>query len=93
MAAAKKEVTDQLENVSNKYFVWENPENIPNPYDDEIYWNLAKYIEKLHDTYTKILTRSREITKYAEIKKDDAHKVYAKNKDIVASDEDFFVEK
>lgn len=92
-AAAKKAVTDQLENVRNKYFVWENPENIPNPYDDEIYWNLAKYIEKLHDAYTKILTRSREITKYAEIKKDDAQKVYAKNKGIVASDEDFFVEK
>ena len=69
MAAAKKEVTDQLENVSNKYFV------------------------KLHDAYTKILTRSREITKYAEIKKDDAQKVYAKNKGIVASNEDFFVEK
>ncbi|MFR6561067.1 MAG: hypothetical protein ACLUR5_02985 [Eubacterium ventriosum] len=38
------------------------------------------------------MTRSREITKYAEIKKDDAQKVYAKNKGIVASNEDFFVE-
>ena len=40
-----------------------------------------------------ILVKTRTITKYAEINKDDAQKVYAKNKDIVASDEDFFVEK
>lgn len=92
MAAAKKEVTDQLENVSNKYFVWENPENIPNPYDDEIYWDLATYIEQMPNEYMNYLVKSRTITKYAEINKDDAQKVYAKHNDIVASDNEFFIE-
>lgn len=93
-AAAKKAVTDQLENIKNTYKAWEYAENIANPYDDEIYWNLAKYFSKLDpDMVNNILVKTRTITKYAEIKKDDAQKVYAKNKDIVASDEDFFVEK
>lgn len=93
-AAAKKAVTDQLENIKNTYKAWEYAENIANPYDDEIYWNLATYLEKLGREATfSILSKTRTITKYAEINKDDAQKVYAKNKDIVASDEDFFVEK
>lgn len=87
-------MTDQLENIKNTYKAWEYAENIANPYDDEIYWNLAKYFSKLDpDMVNNILVKTRTITKYAEIKKDDAQKVYAKNKDIVASDEDFFVEK
>lgn len=93
MAAAKKEVTDQLINVSNKYTAWENPEGINNPYDDKEYWNFAKYIKIFKNQAKNILSKERTITKYAEINKDDAQKVYAKNKDIVASDEDFFVEK
>ncbi len=94
MAAAKKEVTDQLINVINKYRAWEYPEGINNPYDDKEYWNIAKYVDKLGKAEAfKWLSREKEITKYAEINKDDAQKVYAKNKDIVASDEDFFVEK
>ena len=47
MAAAKKEVTDQLINVINKYRAWEYPEGINNPYDDKEYWNIAKYVDKL----------------------------------------------
>jgi hypothetical protein len=47
LAAAKKEVTDQLIDVSNKYTAWENPEGINNPYDDKEYWNIAKYVDKL----------------------------------------------
>lgn len=87
-------MTDQLENIKNTYKAWEYAENIANPYDDEIYWNLATYLEKLGREATfSILSKTRTITKYAEINKDDAQKVYAKNKDIVASDEDFFVEK
>ena len=92
-AAAKKAVTDQLENVNNTYKAWEYAENIANPYDDETYWNFAKYIKIFKNQAKNILSKERTITKYAEIKKDDAQKVYVKNKDIVASDEDFFVEK
>lgn len=93
-AAAKKAVTDQLENIKNTYRAWEYAEDIENPYDDEIYWNFSTYIDKIGvDATTDLLARSKTITKYAEIKKDDAQKVYVKNKDIVASDEDFFVEK
>ncbi|WP_370805990.1 hypothetical protein [Eubacterium ventriosum] len=35
LAAAKKEVTEQLENVRNKYEAWENPIGINNPYDEK----------------------------------------------------------
>lgn len=93
MAAAKKEVTDQLINVSNKYTAWENPEGIENPYDNKVYWDFARYILELgSDATISTLTRTRTITKYAEINKNDAQKVYAKHNDIVASDNEFFIE-
>ena len=89
--------TERLnESLSNLYYgVRSIEQRIAENIDinDVVRIHFTEYIEKLHDAYTKILTRSREITKYAEIKKDDAQKVYAKNKGIVASNEDFFVEK
>lgn len=91
-AAAKKEVTDQLENVKNTYRAWEYPEGINNPYDNKVYWDLATYIEQMPNEYMNYLVKSRTITKYAEINKDDAQKVYAKHNDIVASDNEFFIE-
>lgn len=92
-AAAKKEVTDQLENVNNKYKVWEYAEGIENPYDNKVYWDFARYILELgSDATISTLTRTRTITKYAEINKNDAQKVYAKHNDIVASDNEFFIE-
>ena len=91
-AAAKKEVTDQLENVKNTYRAWEYPEEINNPYDNKVYWDLATYIEQMPNEYKNYLVKSRTITKYAEINKNDAQKVYAKHNDIVASDNEFFIE-
>lgn len=91
-AAAKKEVTDQLENVKNTYRAWEYPEEINNPYDNKVYWDLATYIEQMPNEYMNYLVKSRTITKYAEINKNDAQKVYAKHNDIVASDNEFFIE-
>ena len=92
-AAAKKEVTDQLENVNNKYKVWEYAEGIENPYDNKVYWDFARYILELgSDATISTLTRTITITKYAEINKNDAQKVYAKHNDIVASDNEFFIE-
>lgn len=92
LAAAKKEVTEQLENVRNKYKAWENPEGINNPYDDKEYWNLAKYIDRLGiDQTSAWLTREKEITKYAEIKPEDAENVYSKTSGIIASNTDIFV--
>lgn len=93
MADAKKEVTEQLENVRNKYKAWENPIGINNPYDEKEYWNLAKYIDRLGiDQTSAWLTREKEITKYAELKLDDAETIYTKNKGIVASNKDIFIE-
>lgn len=92
MAAAKKEVTEQLENVRNKYKAWENPIGINNPYDEKEYWNLAKYIDRLGiDQTIAWLTREKEITKYAEIKPEDAQNVYSKTSGIIASNTDIFV--
>lgn len=92
LAAAKKEVTEQLENVRNKYKAWENPENINNPYDEKEYWNLAIYIDKWTIEPTKNwLSREKEITKYAEIKPEEAQNVYKKNSGIVASNTEIFV--
>lgn len=92
LAAAKKEVTEQLENVRNKYKAWENPENINNPYDEKEYWNLATYIDKWTIEPTKNwLSREKEITKYAEIKSEEAQNVYKKNSGIVASNTEIFV--
>lgn len=92
LAAAKKEVTEQLENVRNKYKAWENPENINNPYDEKEYWNLATYIDKWTIEPTKNwLSREKEITKYAEIKPEEAQNVYKKNSGIVASNTEIFV--
>lgn len=92
LAAAKKEVTEQLENVRNKYKAWENPENINNPYDEKEYWNLATYIDKWTIESTKNwLSREKEITKYAEIKPEEAQNVYKKNSGIVASNTEIFV--
>ena len=92
MAAAKKAVTDQLINVSNKYTAWENPEGINNPYDDKEYWNIAKYVDKLGKAEAfKWLSREKEITKYAEINPKDAQNVYSKTSGIVASNTDIFV--
>ena len=92
LAAAKKEVTEQLENVRNKYKAWENPENINNPYDEKEYWNLATYIDKCTIEPTKNwLSREKEITKYAEIKPEEAQNVYKKNSGIVASNTEIFV--
>ncbi len=92
LAAAKKEVTEQLENVRNKYKAWENPIGINNPYDEKEYWNLAKYIDRLGiDQTIAWLTREKEITKYAEIKPEDAQNVYSKTSGIVASNTDIFV--
>ena len=93
LAAAKKEVTEQLENVNNSYKAWENPVDINNPYDDKEYWNLATYISREGFEQTeKRLSRIKTITKYAEIKPAEAEKVYAKNKGIVASDTSLFIE-
>lgn len=93
LAAAKKEVTDQLINVSNKYTAWENPEGINNPYDDKEYWNLAKYIERIGtDATENWLSREKTITKYAEIKPEDSEKVYSKTEGIVASDTEIFID-
>lgn len=93
LAAAKKEVTDQLINVSNKYTAWENPEGINNPYDDKEYWNLAKYIDRIGmDATEKWLSREKTITKYAEIKPEDSEKVYSKTEGIVASDTEIFID-
>ena len=93
LAAAKKEVTDQLINVSNKYTAWENPEGINNPYDDKEYWNLAKYIDWIGtDATEKWLSREKTITKYAEIKPEDSEKVYSKTEGIVASDTEIFID-
>lgn len=92
LAAVKKEVTEQLENVRNKYKAWENPENINNPYDEKEYWNLATYIDKWTIEPTKNwLSREKEITKYAEIKPEEAQNVYKKNSGIVASNTEIFV--
>jgi len=92
LAAAKKEVTEQLENVRNKYKAWENPIGINNPYNEKEYWNLAKYIDRLGiDQTIAWLTREKEITKYAEIKPEDAQNVYSKTSGIVASNTDIFV--
>ena len=64
LAAAKKEVTEQLENVRNKYEAWENPIGINNPYDEKEYWNIAKYVDKLGKAEAfKWLSREKEITK------------------------------
>ena len=93
LAAAKKEVTDQFINVSNKYTAWENPEGINNPYDDKKYWNLAKYIDRIGmDATEKWLSREKTITKYAEIKPEDSEKVYSKTEGIVASDTEIFID-
>lgn len=93
LAAAKKEVTDQFINVSNKYTAWENPEGINNPYDDKEYWNLATYIERIGmDATEKWLSREKTITKYAEIKPEDSEKVYSKTEGIVASDTEIFID-
>lgn len=93
LAAAKKEVTEQLENVKNTYKAWENPVDIDNPYDEKEYWNLAKYISKLgFDQAESWLSREKSITKYAELKLNEAENVYAKNAGIVASDTDIFIE-
>lgn len=93
MADAKKEVTEQLENVRNKYKAWENPIGINNPYDEKEYWNIAKYVDKLGKAEAfKWLSREKEITKYAEIKPEDSEKVYSKTEGIVASDNEFFIE-
>lgn len=92
LAAAKKEVTEQLENVRNKYKAWENPIGINNPYDEKEYWNLARYIDRLGiDQTIAWLTREKEITKYAEIKPEDAENVYSKTSGIIASNTDIFV--
>lgn len=92
LAAAKKEVTEQLENVRNKYEAWENPIGINNPYDEKEYWNIAKYVDKLGKAEAfKWLSREKEITKYAEIKPEDAQNVYSKTSGIVASNTDIFV--
>ena len=92
LAAAKKEVTEQLENVRNKYEAWENPIGINNPYDEKEYWNIAKYVDKLGKAEAfKWLSREKEITKYAEIKPKDAQNVYSKTNGIVASNTDIFV--
>ena len=93
LAAAKNEVIDQLKDIKNTYKVWEYAEGIENPYDAKIYWNLARYISEIGiQATTSTLTRTRTITKYAEINKADAQKVYAKHNDIVASDNEFFIE-
>ena len=92
LAAAKKEVTEQLENVRNKYEAWENPIGINNPYDEKEYWNIAKYVDKLGKAEAfKWLSREKEITKYAEINPKDAQNVYSKTSGIVASNTDIFV--
>ena len=92
LAAAKKEVTEQLENVRNKYEAWENPIGINNPYDEKEYWNIAKYVDKLGKAEAfKWLSREKEITKYAEINPEDAQNVYSKTSGIVASNTDIFV--
>lgn len=92
LAAAKKEVTEQLENVRNKYEAWENPIGINNPYDEKEYWNIAKYVDKLGKAEAfKWLSREKEITKYAEINPKDAQNVYSKTNGIVASNTDIFV--
>lgn len=92
LAAAKKEVTEQLENVRNKYEAWENPIGINNPYDEKEYWNIAKYVDKLGKAEAfKWLSREKEITKYAEINPKDTQNVYSKTNGIVASNTDIFV--
>ena len=92
MAAAKKEVTEQLENIKNDYKAWENPVDIDNPYDEKVYWNLAAYIKNMPDEFTNYLSRTKTINKYAELKLDDAETIYTKNKGIVASNKDIFIE-
>ena len=93
MADAKKEVTEQLENVRNKYKAWENPIGINNPYDEKEYWNIAKYVDKLGKAEAfKWLSREKEICKYAEIKPEDSEKVYSKTEGIVASDTEIFID-
>lgn len=92
LAAAKKEVTEQLENIKNDYKAWENPVDIDNPYDEKVYWNLAAYIKNMPDEFTNYLSRTKTINKYAELKLDDAETIYTKNKGIVASNNDIFIE-
>lgn len=92
LAAAKKEVTEQLENIKNDYKAWENPVDIDNPYDEKVYWNLAAYIKNMPDEFTNYLSRTKTINKYAELKLDDAETIYTKNKGIVASNKDIFIE-
>ena len=92
LAAAKKEVTEQLENIKNDYKAWENPVDIDNPYDEKVYWNLAAYIKNMPDEFTNYLSRTKTINKCAELKLDDAETIYTKNKGIVASNKDIFIE-
>ena len=92
LAAAKKEVTEQLENIKNDYKAWENPVDIDNPYDEKVYWNLAAYIKNMPGEFTNYLSRTKTINKYAELKLDDAETIYTKNKGIVASNKDIFIE-
>lgn len=92
LAAAKKEVTEQLENIKNDYKAWENPVDIDNPYDEKVYWNLAAYIKNMPVEFTNYLSRTKTINKYAELKLDDAETIYTKNKGIVASNKDIFIE-
>lgn len=92
LAAAKKEVTEQLENIKNDYKAWENPVDIDNPYDEKVYWNLAAYIKNMPNEFTNYLSRTKTINKYAELKLDDAETIYTKNKGIVASNKDIFIE-
>lgn len=92
LAAAKKEVTEQLENIKNDYKAWENPVDIDNPYDEKVYWNLAAYIKNMPYEFTNYLSRTKTINKYAELKLDDAETIYTKNKGIVASNKDIFIE-
>ena len=89
LAAAKKEVTEQLENIKNDYKAWENPVDIDNPYDEKVYWNLAAYIKNMPDEFTNYLSRTKTINKYAELKLDDAETIYTKNKGIVASNKEY----
>ena len=92
LATAKKEVTEQLENIKNDYKAWENPVDIDNPYDEKVYWNLAAYIKNMPDEFTNYLSRTKTINKCAELKLDDAETIYTKNKGIVASNKDIFIE-
>ena len=44
------------------------------------------------DEFTNYLSRTKTINKYAELKLDDAETIYTKNKGIVASNKDIFIE-